>query len=165
MLRRDLVPRLEEDVSTGNFEAAAATCAGAPCLMTNIVAAGLERAGRGPGQVANVKEAMEEAGTEEMMIHMTPIGYLSNIGAVAPMLGLLGTVSGMIKAFQSISVGGMGKPELLAGNIGEALVTTATGLIIAIPAMLFYFFFRNRFMRIMASMGRISGKLLDALEP
>ena len=54
-----------------------------------------------------------------------------------PDVSLLGTVSGMIKAFQTIGSQGMGKPEVLAGNIGEVLVTTATGLIIAIPAMLF----------------------------
>jgi biopolymer transport protein ExbB len=94
---------------------------------------------------------------------MKPIGYLSIIGAVAPMLGLLGTVSGMIKAFQHISRGGMGKPEVLAADIGEALVTTATGLIVAIPAMLFYFYFKNNFMKAMASMGRITGGMMDAL--
>jgi biopolymer transport protein ExbB len=60
------------------------------------------------------------------------------------MVGLLGTVSGMIGAFQTIATGGMGKPELLAGDIGEALITTATGLTIGIPAMVFYFVLKNR---------------------
>ena len=73
------------------------------------------------------KEAIEEASTEEVAAYMKPIDYLSIIGATAPMLGLLGTVSGMIKAFQTIGRSGMGKPEDLAANIGEALVTTATG--------------------------------------
>ena len=58
----------------------------------------------------------------------------------------------------------MGKPEVLAGNIGEALVTTATGLIIAIPAMLFYYYFRNSFIKTTASLGRNIGGLLDTLE-
>ena len=89
---------------------------------------------------------------------------LSVIGATAPMIGLLGTVSGMIKAFQTIGTQGMGKPEVLAGNIGEALVTTATGLIIAIPAMLFYYSFRNSFIKTAASLGRNVGGLLDTLE-
>ena len=78
------------------------------------------------------------------------------------MLGLLGTVSGMIKAFQTIGSQGMGKPEVLAGNIGEAL--TATGLIIAIPAMLFYYYFRNSFIKTTAFPGRNIGGLLDTLE-
>lgn len=72
------------------------------------------------------------------------IQYLNVIATVAPMVGLLGTVSGMISAFQTIAAGGMGKPELLAGDIGEALITTATGLTIGIPAMVGYFFLRNR---------------------
>ena len=72
------------------------------------------------------------------------IQYLNVIATIAPMVGLLGTVSGMIGAFQTIATGGMGKPELLAGDIGEALITTATGLTIGIPAMIFYFILRNR---------------------
>lgn len=72
------------------------------------------------------------------------IQYLNVIATIAPMVGLLGTVSGMIGAFQTIASGGMGKPELLAGDIGEALITTATGLTIGIPAMIFYFVLRNR---------------------
>lgn len=72
------------------------------------------------------------------------IQYLNVIATIAPMVGLLGTVSGMIGAFQTIATGGMGKPELLAGDIGEALITTATGLTIGIPAMVFFFVLRNR---------------------
>ena len=72
------------------------------------------------------------------------IQYLNVIATIAPMVGLLGTVSGMIGAFQTIATGGMGKPELLAGDIGDALITTATGLTIGIPAMIFYFVLRNR---------------------
>jgi biopolymer transport protein ExbB len=79
------------------------------------------------------------------------------------MLGLLGTVSGMIKAFYKLAAGGMGRPELLAENIGEAMVTTAAGLILAIPAMAFYFYFKGNFMKTMASLGRITGTLIESL--
>ena len=113
---------------------------------------------------SKVQEAIQEASTEEVTTYMKPIDYLSVIGATSPMIGLLGTVSGMIKAFQTIGTQGMGKPEVLAGNIGEALVTTATGLIIAIPAMLFYYGFRNSFIKTAASLGRNVGGLLDTLE-
>jgi biopolymer transport protein ExbB len=78
------------------------------------------------------------------------------------MLGLLGTVSGMIKAFKTLAT--TNKADALAGNIGEALITTATGLIIAIPAMLFYYFFRNNFVKSSATLGRNIGALLDILE-
>jgi len=72
------------------------------------------------------------------------IQYTNVVAAVAPMVGLLGTVSGMIGAFSTIAGGGMGKPELLAGDIGEALITTATGLVVGIPAMLAYFILKHR---------------------
>jgi biopolymer transport protein ExbB len=92
---------------------------------------------------------------------MKPINYLSMLGSVSPMLGLLGTVSGMIKAFQNIAMGGMGKPEVLANNIGEALITTAAGLIIAIPAMTFYFIYKNNFIKHMSTMGRMVGHFMN----
>jgi biopolymer transport protein ExbB len=72
------------------------------------------------------------------------IQYLNVIATVSPMIGLLGTVSGMIGAFQTIARGGMGRPELLAGDIGEALITTATGLVIGIPSMISFFVLRAR---------------------
>lgn len=92
------------------------------------------------------------------------INYLNVIATVAPMVGLLGTVSGMIGAFQKIGQGGMGKPEELAGNIGEALITTATGLVIGIPAMVAYFYFRNRLTSNMIHVGQTAGVLIDRLE-
>jgi biopolymer transport protein ExbB len=111
-----------------------------------------------------VKESVEEASVEQMTQLMKPIDYLSIIGAIAPMLGLLGTVSGMIKAFHTMGSQGMGKPEILAANIGEALMTTATGLVIAIPAMLFFFYFKKGFNKTLATLGRNLGFLFDALE-
>ena len=163
LLRPDLVPTLTSHLADRSVEEARQICRADPTLLTAVVGAGLDRVTGDTLEVDVIKEAIEEAGSEQMMTYMSPISYLSIIGAVSPMLGLLGTVSGMIKAFQNISVGGMGKAELLAANIGEALVTTATGLVIAIPAMLFYFYFKNKFMKIMATAGRISGSLLDAL--
>ncbi len=90
-----------------------------------------------------VQEAIAESMGRQESKHAFWLNFLQLITAVAPMLGLLGTVSGMIGAFDKIGMGGMGKPELLAANIGEAMVTTATGLIVAIPAMFAYFLFRN----------------------
>jgi len=163
LLPADASPQLANFLEVGHIEEAREYCSINRSLLTDTFAAGLERAASGTATVEVVKEAIEDAGTEQMLSLMRPINYLSIIGAVAPMLGLLGTVSGMIKAFQTISVGGMGKPELLAQNIGEALVTTATGLIIAIPAMLFYFYFKNNFMKTMASLGRQTGALVEIL--
>ena len=68
------------------------------------------------------------------------------------MLGLLGTVSGMVKAFSSIATVGMGQPDLLAGNISEALITTASGMLVGIPTMFFFFFFKNQYGKLVADM-------------
>jgi biopolymer transport protein ExbB len=80
------------------------------------------------------------------------------------MIGLLGTVSGMISAFQTIGRGGMGRPELLAGDIGEALITTATGLVIGIPAMIAYFILRNRLNNAMIATAQAGSELIEAAE-
>ena len=123
-------------------------------LITTILSEGLERISDENYDQKEVTDAIEEAGNEQMIIYMKSINYLSIIGGTAPMLGLLGTVSGMIKAFSVMSQGGMGDPSKLAGSIGEALITTATGLVIAIPAMIFYFVFKNNFLKTMSTMSR-----------
>ncbi len=91
------------------------------------------------------------------------INYINVVAAIAPMIGLLGTVSGMIGAFQTIAKGGMGRPELLAGDIGEALITTATGLVIGIPAMIAYFILRNRLNNVMQATIQTATTLIDYL--
>lgn len=165
LLRPDLIPEFIQLMKDKKIVDAHSLCKENETLFTYVFAAGLERCSENREiNFGKVKEAIEEASTEEITSYMKPIDYLSIIGATAPMLGLLGTVSGMIKAFQTIGSTGMGKPELLAGNIGEALVTTATGLVIAIPAMLFYYFFRNGFIKSTATLGRNIGGLLDTLE-
>jgi biopolymer transport protein ExbB len=161
LLRSDLTEELEAVVKCGDIAAAREICQNNPSLMTSVLDAGLERIDADDFDAAHVSEAIEEAGNEQMVTFMKTINFLSIIGGTAPMLGLLGTVSGMIKAFQTIAAGGMGKPELLAGNIGEALITTATGLIIAIPAMIAYFIFKNNFIKHMSTMGRMVSHLLS----
>jgi len=165
LLRPDLMPTFTMLMKDKKVVEAHSLCAENETLFTYVFSAGLERCStRGEINFSKVKEAIEEASTEEVTTYMRTVDYLSIIGATAPMLGLLGTVSGMIKAFQTIGSKGMGKPQELAGNIGEALVTTATGLIIAIPAMLFYYYFRNNFIKTTATLGRNIGALLDTLE-
>jgi len=90
------------------------------------------------------------------------VTYLNVVASVAPMIGLLGTVSGMISAFQTIGRGGMGRPELLAGDIGEALITTATGLTIGIPAMIAYFVLKNRLNTAMIATAQAGTEIIEA---
>lgn len=165
LLRPDLMPDFINLMKDRKVVEAHTLCKENETLFTYVFGAGLERCSTNREiDFGKVKEAIEEASTEEVTSYMKPIDYLSIIGAVSPMLGLLGTVSGMIKAFQAIGRTGMGKPELLAGHIGEALMTTATGLVIAIPSMLCYYYFRNSFIKSTASMGRNIGALLDTME-
>ena len=144
MLRPELVPQLQDDLGNLDWESARSACTGSPCLLTNVLSAGLDRISDGVLDVPSMEKAMEEASVQEVTAGMRPINYLSIIAQVAPMLGLLGTVSGMIKAFQKIGLGGMGKPELLAADIGEAMVTTSTGMIIAIPTRFLSFYITSR---------------------
>ena len=166
LLKPELLPEFIKLMKDKQIKSAHTLCKENDTFFTNVFSAGLERCSSKEGifNFKKIQNAIQEASTEEVTSYMKPIDYLSVIGATAPMIGLLGTVSGMIKAFQTIGTQGMGKPEVLAGNIGEALVTTATGLIIAIPAMLFYYSFRNSFIKTAASLGRNVGGLLDTLE-
>ena len=91
------------------------------------------------------------------------VTYLNVTHCETP-IGLLGTVSGMISAFQTIGRGGMGRPELLAGDIGEALITTATGLVIGIPAMIAYFILRNRLNSAMIATAQAGTNLIEAAD-
>ena len=164
LLHKEMLPELLEMMLNKKVRDALIYCRKNPSMFTNTFAAGLERCMKGQVDFVKVHEAVEEASIEQMTQLMKPIDYLSIIGATSPMLGLLGTVMGMIKAFQTMGTQGMGKPEVLAGNIGEALITTATGLIIAIPAMAFFFYFKKRFDKTLATLGRNLSYLFDALE-
>ena len=104
----------------------------------------------------------EAVGREEAQVSFW-INFLSLFASISPMVGLLGTVSGMIGAFGKIGSGGMGKPELLAEYIKEALFTTAAGLMIAIPAIFAFFIFRNNLSRIIRDAEGEYSFLLDAL--
>ncbi len=164
LLHTEMLPELLDMMLNKKVRVALIYCRKHPSMFTNTFAAGLERCMKGEVSFDKVHEAVEEASVEQMTQLMKPIDYLSIIGATSPMLGLLGTVMGMIKAFQTMGSQGMGKPEVLAGNIGEALITTATGLIIAIPAMAFFFYFKKRFDKTLATLGRNLSYLFDALE-
>ena len=148
-----------------NLETMVNVSASTNSLFTNALLAGLRKFNpEDPmGAKPNVEAAIAEAVTREESQAGFWINFLSLVTAISPMLGLLGTVSGMIGAFQKIGSGGMGKPELLAANIGEALITTAAGLIIAIPSMFFYFLFRNLLNRIIQQAELNYSLLLDDL--
>jgi biopolymer transport protein ExbB len=136
-----LIARLREAFSTGNYQEAWNICQSNKCFMANVLSAGLERIGRGKDAV---EFAVEETAVREATVLRTNTTYLSVIGVVSPMIGLTGTVWGMIKAFHTLGQNGITDPTKLAGNIGEVLVATASGLIVAIPAFVFFYILRAR---------------------
>ena len=113
-----------------------------------------------------MSDAMAEAAAEEEMILQQKIGWLSLIGNISPMLGLFGTVSGMIKAFQTIEkLGSAVTPSDLGAGISEALVTTLLGLAVAIPTLAAFIVFRNKVQRIMADSTVVVSELMDRFRP
>jgi len=112
-----------------------------------------------------IQEQVASAADLESEKLMQRVSYLNMCGSIAPMLGLLGTVQGMIAAFANLATGtaGAAQQSLLAMNIAQALWTTAAGLCVAIPAVSFYTYFKNRLSRIILSMEGLTMDLIKAL--
>jgi len=127
----------------GDYVGAYQYCKANPSPLTNVIRVGISLLGDGK-QVA--EEGMIGELSKENATLQTWISYLSVIGVCAPMIGLLGTVTGMIKAFATLGSSGIGDPSSLSAAIGEVLVATASGLFIAIPAFGAFYFLRNRAM-------------------
>jgi biopolymer transport protein ExbB len=127
------------------------------------------------GRVLAAALANRERGREIMMERVQDTGrhvvhelerFLNTLGTIAsisPLLGLLGTVTGIIRAFNAVMLGGMGDPRLLAGGISEALITTAGGLAVAIPAFIAYRYLRGKVERIVIDMEKIAVTFADSL--
>jgi biopolymer transport protein ExbB len=128
--------------------------------LGRILAAGLINRDR---DRSVMKEAIEDTGRHVVHELERYLGTLATIAAVSPLLGLLGTVFGMIRAFMAITTHGVGNPTVLAGGIAEALITTAAGLSVAIPALLGYRYYRNRVDKLVVDMEKEAIKLVDAL--
>ena len=164
MTQPHLVPLLKEALTRLDIVQARGICSGAPGMLANILGAGLSRVDEHGPDAARIEKAMEEASVEEVNEGLKPLTYLSVISQVAPMFGLLGTVTGMIGAFNKIGLGGMGDPEKLAADIGEAMITTASGLMVAIPAIFAYFGFKAQFTANLARINSVAGELVHTLD-
>jgi biopolymer transport protein ExbB len=163
ILNTEATVQIDAALQSLDIEKAKSLCQENPAPSTNIIDAGLNRIDINNYDQDVVKEAIEEASAEELSGPFVLINYLSVVGSLSPMVGLLGTVSGMVKAFNVIEAEGAGSAQALAGNISEALITTATGMIVGIPAMFFFFFFKNRYGKITSRIGRVIGDLLFTL--
>ncbi|RCX30670.1 MotA/TolQ/ExbB proton channel family protein [Thioalbus denitrificans] len=110
-----------------------------------------------------MKESIEEVGRHVAMDLERYLNSLGTIAAITPLLGLLGTVVGMIKVFNTITALGVGNPAALAGGISEALITTAAGLTVAIPSLMFYRYFRGRVDALVVTMEQEALKMVEVL--
>jgi biopolymer transport protein ExbB len=111
-----------------------------------------------------IKEAVEDTGRHVVHDLERFLNTLGTIAGISPLLGLLGTVVGMIKVFSAIMISGVGDANVLAGGISQALITTAAGLTVAIPSYFFYRFFRGMVAEYVISMEERAIRLIDCIE-
>lgn len=154
------VKELETLLNNVDVEGALTYCSKKSSPLTNILGAGLARVNEKEVEWEAVQEAMEESSIEEMAAPYVMVNYLALIASIAPMMGLFGTVTGMVKAFNTIAAEGAGSAQKLADNISEALITTATGMIVGIPAMFFFFYFKNSYGKVSSGISRVLGDLI-----
>lgn len=125
----------------GDYIGAYDYCKNNPSPLTNTLRAGLSMLGEGKNLT---EEAMFQQLSKEQSTVTTFLSYLSVVGVCTPMIGLVGTVSGMMKAFEGLGDQGLGDVSRLSGAIGEVLVATLSGLSIAVPAFMAYYVLRSR---------------------
>lgn len=164
-LRREIfvpsafVESFEQKLQTKDYQGAYELSKKDESFLARILAAGLGRLSRGYDEAV---EAMQEVGEEENMSLDHKLSYIGMIGTTAPMFGLLGTVQGMIAAFDVIATSTTSpKPSELARGIQMALVTTLEGLVVAIPAVIAFGIFRNKLARIVLEVGMVSEGLMS----
>lgn len=163
-LRRDnylptsFIEEFEQQLQAKDYQGAYEAAKASDSFIGRILAAGMGRLSRGYEEAV---EQMQQVGEDETMTMEHKIGYLALIGSVAPMLGLLGTVQGMVLSFQVIANSTTSpKPSELADGIATALFTTLEGLVVAIPAIIFYSLYKNRLARFLMECGFVAENLM-----
>jgi biopolymer transport protein ExbB len=158
MMPEVLIGRVREALDAHDLPQATELCGAETGALPNILSAGFINASDGPEAAQDAIGAAADLESEKLLQR---VNYLNVVGNLAPMLGLLGTVQGMIMAFATLGTeAGAAKNAMLAVNISQALYTTAAGLVIAVPALGFFSFFRNRATKIILSMEALTMELM-----
>ncbi len=153
------IEQFEQRLNARDFQGAYEQARADDSLVARVLAAGLAKVNLGYDRAV---EGMQEVGDDENMALEHRLSYLALISAIAPMLGLMGTVYGMIMSFRVIATSPTSpKPSELAGGISSALFTTLEGLVVAIPAMVFYAILRNRIARFVMEVSMVSEGLMS----
>jgi len=159
---RELMAKIKELVNQKMVEQAVTLCRKAKGPVASILKAGLSQYGK--GQKA-MEDAFEAQALEEVPLLESYLPALATIASVSTLMGFTGTVTGMIRAFDSIAAASATSPAIVASGISEALITTAAGLLIAIPTLLFYRYFIHRVDRFVSEIERYCKELIKILVP
>jgi biopolymer transport protein ExbB len=158
-----VVDEIEALIEAGEYQEAMELCENEPSYFTNVVAAGLPRLN---ASFEAMEKAIEEMAAEEQLKLFMKLGWISLIAAVSPMLGLLGTVQGMILAFKVIAASkGAAEPADLADNISLALITTLLGLLVAIPMTAAFVYLRNRLVKTTLDIAAVVEDIFECFRP
>lgn len=157
---RKLVAQVERDVRAGRYAEALAACEGHPGRVAALLASGLRA--RSLDRVA-IERHMEEFALKQMPVMMERLSVLDTIVTLAPLLGLLGTITGMIKAFHIVGAAGLSAPAKITGGIAEALIATSAGLTIAIVTLPAYNFLTERVKENISEMEWRATQLMNTL--
>jgi biopolymer transport protein ExbB len=156
----DILGSVRKHLEGGKTDSAAAWCQKHPSAVAQVVGYGLAHAGRSR---KDLEELLLSKLKEERLKLERYLAILGTLGTISPFIGLFGTVVGIIKAFRDLAASGTGGPSVVAQGIAEALVATAAGLIVAIPAAILYNYFMGRLKRLTVEMEVASARLIVML--
>jgi len=152
--------QVRRHVYRGDIQAVLDSCDGQSAMLARILRAGFSRHGESMAEVEKTLESVGQIEAGALTQHMRGLGMIASL---APMLGFLGTVTGMIKAFNAIAAAGASHPGLVASGISEALLTTAAGLLVGIPAWALFNILRARADRLTTAMEAVAFELFEEL--
>ena len=155
-----LIDKVQEAMSQGDIVAAMDACQNTPSSMSNILVAAFQHVEEGFDVIQEAVTAASDLEQEKLMQRLNWVSVCGNLG---PSLGLLGTVQGMILTFQALAQGGAGDAAALANSIGQALWTTAGGLIVSIPSITMFYVLRNKMNRLVLRMTAVTMEFLNGL--
>jgi len=160
-LRRDVL----EKIRVGSLADARTACNYRPCALSDVVLTGIDYVeANSPVDPNLLKDVIEGEGNRQASAIQSQTQYLLDVGVIAPMIGLLGTVFGMVHAFNVVAFDlAKAKPMMLAQGVSEALINTAGGLIVGIPAMMFYAYFRGRASKLVSQLEVVSTEVMTSL--
>ncbi len=164
---RRLQSEVRNYIIEGDANSARRLCEDKPCAFSSVALAALDciRATQGAEDLQLLRDIVESEGARQSDAMLSQAQLLLDLSAIAPMLGLLGTTLGMLKAFGSVAQNVMAaaKPVVLAQGVSQAIITTIFGLVVAIPCMAFYAYFRRRASKLVGQLELASAEIVTAL--